>query len=170
MMNNMTNSEKISYICDFLEKNEITYSMIEHASVSSIEECRSIEKEIGGEICKNLLLRNTPGSVYYLLSMKGEKAFVTKDVSRKLESSRLSFVSVDEMKSLTDTTPGSLGIMSLLFDKEKKISFAIDKDLLKNQFFCCHAGINTCTLKIKTSDVTEKLLPLLGIKAHIIEI
>lgn len=166
----MTNTEKINYICNFLEENGIGYSKLEHSAVSSIEECRAIEKDIGGEICKNLLLRNTPGTAYYLLSMKGDKPFVTKEVSKKLGSSRLSFVSADEMLALTDTTPGSLGIMSLLFDNDKKIAFAADKDLLENEFFCCHAGINTCTLKTKTTDVFEKFLPLLGIEVNVIEI
>ena len=56
----------------------------------------------------------------------------TKDISKKLGVSRLSFVSADEMMTLVDTAPGSLGIFSLLFDKEKKIRFAADSDLLKN--------------------------------------
>ncbi len=169
-MMNMTNSKKINYICKFLEDNGIGYSKLEHSTVSSIEECRKIEKDIGGEICKNLLLRNTPGTAYYLLSMKGDKPFVTKEVSKKLGSSRLSFVSADEMMSLTNTSPGSLGIMSLLFDKEKKIRFAADRDLLENRFFCCHAGINVCTLRLETSDVFEKLLPLLGVEVDVIDI
>lgn len=161
---------KTDNICNFLKENKIDFEKFCHESVSSIEECRKIEEIIGAEICKNLLLRNTPGTEYFLLSMKGDKAFVTKDVSKKLGVSRLSFVSPEEMEALVDTTPGSLGIMSLLFDKDKKIRFAADKDLLKNEFFCCHAGINTCTLKIKTADVFEKILPLIGIETTFIEI
>ena len=160
----------IEIICGFLDENGIEYEKFNHNSVSSIEECRQIESLVGGEICKNLLLRNTPGTTYFLLSMKGEKAFVTKDISKKLASSRLSFVSAEEMQSLVSTAPGSLGIMSLIFDKDKKIRFAVDKDLLENEFFCCHAGINICTLKIKTNDIFEKLLPLIGVEANIIEI
>lgn len=166
----MNNTEKIGIICRFLEENGIEYEKFEHEQVSSIEECRTIENTVGGEICKNLLLRNTPGTAYFLLSMKGEKPFVTKDVSKKLGSSRLSFVSEEEMLRMTDTTHGSLGIMSLLYDKENKIEFAVDKDLLLNKFFCCHAGINTCTLKIRTEDVLQKLLPALKKDVTIIEI
>lgn len=161
---------KSDFICSFLTENKIDFEKFSHETVSSIEECRKIEDIIGAEICKNLLLRNTPGTVYYLLSMKGDKAFVTRDISKKLGVSRLSFVSAEEMEKLVDTTPGSLGIMSLLFDKDKKIRFAADKDLIENEFFCCHAGINNCTLKIRTKDVFEKLLPLIGVNAEIIEI
>lgn len=166
----MNNAEKITYICNYLDKLGITYEKYEHDAVSSIEECRRIEEITGSEICKNLLLRNTPGTVYYLLSMKGDKAFVTKDVSKKLGSSRLSFVSAEEMERLVDTAPGSLGVMSLLFDKDKRVMFAADKDLLCNEFFCCHAGINTCTLKIRTDDVLKKFLNSLSIEPNIIQI
>ena len=166
----MNNEEKIAYICGFLEENGISFNNVNHSPVSSIDECKSVESILGGEICKNLLLRNTPGTAYYLLSMKGDKPFVTKEVSKKLGSSRLSFVSAEEMMNLTDTAPGSLGVMSLLFDKDKKIRFALDKDLLENEFFCFHAGVNTCTVRIPTEALTNQLLPLLGIEADIIEI
>lgn len=162
--------DKIYTVCNFLTENKINFEKVCHKPVSSIEECKKIEEIIGAEICKNLLLRNTPGTAYYLLSMKGDKTFVTKDISKKLGVSRLSFVSAEEMETLINTAPGSLGIMSLLFDNENKIRFAADKDLLENEFFCCHAGINTCTLKIRTDDVFGKLLPVMGIKAEFIEI
>ena len=161
---------KIDYICNFLNENKINFEKLTHEPVSSIDECRRIEEIIGAEICKNLLLRNTPGTAYFLLSMKGDKAFVTKDISKKLGVSRLSFVSAEEMQTLVDTAPGSLGIFSLLFDKNKTVNFAADKDLLENEFFCCHAGINTCTLKIRTKDVFERILPLAGIEAIFIEV
>ena len=162
--------DKIETICSFLNENNIEFEKVCHEPVSSIEECHKIEETIDAEICKNLLLRNTPGTAYFLLSMKGDKAFVTKDISKKLNVSRLSFVCAEEMRELVDTAPGSLGIFSLLFDKNKKIRFAADKDLLENEFFCCHAGINTCTLKIKTKDVFEKVMPVLDVEANLIEV
>lgn len=162
--------DKISYICNFLTENKISFEKFTHEPVSSIDECRKVEKITGAEICKNLLLRNTPGTAYFLLSMKGDKAFVTKEISKKLGVSRLSFVSAEEMETLVDTVPGSLGIFGLLFDKNKTVKFAADRDLLDNEFFCCHAGVNTCTLKIKTCDVFDKILPLTGVEINIIEL
>jgi Ala-tRNA(Pro) deacylase len=148
--------DNIGIICSFLDENEIEYEKFNHESVSSIEECKQIESTVGGEICKNLLLRNTPGTAYFLLSMKGEKAFVTKDVSKKLGSSRLSFVSAEEMQALVNTLPGSLGIMSLIFDKEKKISFAVDKALLENEFFL-GTGIKILPFSSVTQDGKAQL-------------
>lgn len=157
-------------VCRFLDGIGIEYSKTEHQPAFTIEECKEIEKIIGGEICKNLLLTNTPKSVYYLLLMKGDKAFVTKDVSKKLGTSRLSFASGEEMKNLLCTNPGSLSITSLIFDKEKKVKLAVDSDLLKNEYFCCHPSDNSATLKFKTADVFEKLLKELKIEAETIAI
>lgn len=157
-------------VCRFLDGIGVEYSKTEHSPAFTIEECREVEKIIGGEICKNLLLTNTPKSVYYLLLMKGDKAFVTKDVSKKLGSSRLSFASGEEMKTLLSTNPGSLSITSLIFDSEKKIKLAVDSDLLKNEYFCCHPSDNSATLKLKTDDVFNKLLKALEVEAQVIEV
>lgn len=157
-------------VCRYLDGIGIEYSKTEHPPAFTIAECKEIEKIIGGEICKNLLLTNTPKSVYFLLLMKGDKAFVTKDVSKKLGSSRLSFASGEEMKNLLCTQPGSLSITSLIFDKEKKVKLAVDSDLLKNEYLCCHPSDNSATLKIKTDEIFNKLLTALEIEAQIIDI
>lgn len=157
-------------VCSYLDSIGIDYEKTEHSPAFTIEECKEIEKIIGAEICKNLLLTNTPKSVYFLLLMKGDKPFVTKDVSKKLGSSRLSFASADEMKNLLSTNPGSLSITSLIFDKEKKVRLAVDSDLLKNEYFCCHPSDNSATLKIRTEDVFSVFTEYLQKETVIIEI
>lgn len=154
----------------YLDGLGIEYLKTEHSPAFTIEECKEIEKIIGGEICKNLLLTNTPKNVYFLLLMKGDKAFVTKDVSKKLGTSRLSFASGEEMETLLCTVPGSLSITSLIFDKEKKVRLAVDSELLKNEYFCCHPSDNSATLKLKTDDIFGKFLNALETEAEIIDI
>lgn len=167
-MNNM--SEKASAVCSFLEKLGIEFSVVVHLPVFSIEECEKIEEIIGGEICKNLFLQTSSRSVHYILMIKGGKRFVTKDVSKKLGTSRLSFASGEEMERLLNTSSGSLSVTSLIFDKSKSVSLAIDADVLKNEFICCHPSDNSATLKIRTADILNVLLPELKIEPQIIEI
>ncbi len=157
-------------VCSYLDGIGISYKKTEHSPAFTIEECKEIEKIIGAEICKNLLLTNTPKNVYFLLLMKSDKPFVTKDVSKKLGSSRLSFASADEMKNLLSTNPGSLSITSLIFDKEKKVRLAVDSDLLKNEYFCCHPSDNSATLKIRTEEVFGTFTQSLQTEATIIDI
>lgn len=166
----MTLSSVASYICDYLKNLGIEFSVISHDAAETLEKCAEIEKIIGGKICKNLFLQTTTGSVHYLLMMSSKKKFVTKEVSKLLDSSRLSFASGEKMEEMLGTSSGSLSITSLVFDKEKKVKLAIDRDVISEEYICCHPCDCTATLKIKTSDVTDILIPSLGVAPIIIDI
>lgn len=163
-------SAKALQVCNYLDESGTAYSVITHSPAFTLEECHKINEMIDGTICKNLLLKTDSGKVIVLLLIKDGKRFVTKDVSKKLGCSRLSFASGEYMEALLNTSPGSLSITSLIFDTEKKVSLAIDSDVINEEYICCHPSDNTATLKIKSADVLEKLLPSLGIKPTIIDI
>lgn len=166
----MNLSEKAAEVCGFLKKNGIEYEIVTHSPVFTLEECQAVNGMLNGVICKNLLLKTDSGKVIYLLMIKDDKRFVTKDVSKKLGCSRLSFASGEYMETLLNTTPGSLSITSLIFDKDKKVMLAIDSDVLNEEYICCHPSDNTATMKMKTEDVLQKLIPALGVEPKIIEI
>ena len=116
------------------------------------------------------MLKTDSGKITYLLLIRDDKRFVTKEISKKLGCSRLSFASAEYMKNLLNTEPGSLSITSLFFDKEDRVLLAIDSDVIKEEYVCCHPSDNTATLKIRTEDILEKLIPLLNKEPKIIEI
>lgn len=165
-----TLSEKASCVCNKLKELGIGFDTVTHEAAETLEKCAEIEKLINGRICKNLFLQTTSGNIRFLLMMSSEKKFVTKEVSKALGTSRLSFASGDKMEELLCTSPGSLSITSLFFDKDKKVSLAIDSDILKEEYICCHPCDCTATLRIKTSDVTDIIIPSLGITPIVIEI
>ncbi len=166
----MNLSENASQVCEYIEKIGIEYDIVTHEPVFSLEECQRINGLINGVICKNLLLKTDSGKIFYLFMIKDNKRFVTKDVSKKLGCSRLSFASEKYMEDMLNTCAGSLSVTSLIFDKEKKVSLAIDSDVLKEEFICCHPSDNTATLKIKTEEILNVFLPSLGIEPKIIEV
>ena len=94
--------------------------------------------------------------------MPGDKVFKTKDFSKLVGTSRLSFASSEDLAEILDLTPGSVSIMGLINDKEKRVHLAIDKDVLIPDFIGCHPCINTSSLKIKKADLLEKYLPAVG--------
>ena len=163
-------SEKATEVCAFLRNLNIPFEAVTHPPVFTLEECQKINELLNGIICKNLLLKTDSGKVIYLLLIKDDKRFVTKEVSKKLGCSRLSFASDEYMENILNTFPGSLSITSLIFDKDKKVSLAIDSDVIKEEFICCHPSDNTSTLKIKTRDILEVFLPALEITPQIIDI
>lgn len=163
-------SQKAEEVCSFLKKLNINYEIVTHSPAFTLEECEKISKIINGIICKNLLLKNDSGKSIYLLMMSPDKRFVTKDVSKKLGSSRLSFASGEYMEALLNTSPGSLSITSLIFNKDKTVSLAIERSILEKDYICCHPSDNTATLKIRTADVLDIFIPSLGITPQIIDI
>ena len=60
---------------------------------------------------------------------------------------------------MLDVTPGSVSIMGVMNDKNCEVSLYIDKDVLKPDYIGCHPCINTSSIRMKTTDVTEKFLP-----------
>ena len=152
--------ERMTY--EALEKLGIDFYRADHEAAATIEDCKAVEEVLGSEICKNLLLCNRQETVFYLLLMPGNKPFKTKDISKQINSARLSFASAEKMIELVNITPGSLSVTGLIFDRENKVNLIIDNDLLNYEYLCCHPCINTSTLKIKLSDIIEKFIPSTG--------
>ncbi len=149
-------------VYDLLENLGIDFQRVDHESAMTMEICAGIETVLGGPICKNLLLCNRQCTAFYLLLMPGEKNFRTSVLSKEIGSSRLSFASGEYMEQLLDITPGSLSVLGLMNDGERKVQLLIDRDILKEEFFGCHPCINTSTLRFTTRQLLEVLIPALG--------
>ena len=155
---------------DLLDSLGIEYDRIDHEPAMTMEVCEEIDRALGATICKNLFLCNRQQTDFYLLMMPGDKSFKTKDLSAQIGSSRLSFGTPDYMEQLVDITPGSLSILGLMNDKEGRVRLLIDKDVLSGEYIGCHPCINTSSLRIKTSDMVEKLIPALKHAPTLVEL
>ena len=74
------------------------------------------------------------------------------------------------MENLLGVVPGSATVMSLVKDKENKVKVIIDEEVAKEEYFSCNTGANTRHIKIKTSDLIEKILPELNHEPTIISL
>ena len=155
---------------DLLDSLGIEYDRIDHEPAMTMEICEEIDRVLGATICKNLFLCNRQQTDFYLLMMPGDKPFKTKDLSAQIGSSRLSFGTPDYMEQLVDITPGSLSILGLMNDKEDRVRLLIDKDVLSGEYIGCHPCINTSSLRMKTSDMVEKLIPALKHAPTLVEL
>ena len=149
-------------VYDFLDGLELQYQRIDHEAAMTMEACAAIDEALEATICKNLLLCNRQCTQFYLLLMPGDKVFKTKELSAQIGSSRLSFASGEAMEQLLDITPGSLSVLGLMNDKENRVTLLIDEDVLGGEFFGCHPCINTSSLRLRTRDLTEKIIPAMG--------
>jgi len=154
--------EKERRVYDLLDALGISYHRVDHAPAMTMEACAAVDGVLGAAMCKNLLLCNRQCTDFYLLLTPGDKIFKTKDLSHQIGSSRLSFADGAYMEQFLDITPGSLSILGLMNDREKRVRLLIDRDVLEAEFVCCHPCINTSSLRISTKDLTEILIPALG--------
>jgi Ala-tRNA(Pro) deacylase len=127
-----------------------------------MEACAEIDKALGATICKNLFLCNRPKTSFYLLMMCADKHFATRSVSDQVGSSRLGFADEEYLEKFLDITPGSVSVLGLMNDKENRVQLLMDEDILAGEYFGCHPCINTTSLRIKTKDLIEKILPAMG--------
>lgn len=155
---------------ELLQKLEIPFTGIDHEVAMTMEDLQEVENVLDVKVSKNLLLCNTQKTKFYMLVMPGDKKFLTKNLSKQINSSRLSFADGTYMEQFLNITPGSLSIFGLMNDKDKNVQLVIDKDVLEHEYFGCHPCINTSTLKIKTSHIMNIFLPLTNHEPIIVEL
>ena len=139
---------------DLLDSLGIAYARADHDTLPTMEACQEVGNLLGIEI------RNTQKTAFYLLILPGRKKFKTAALSKQIGSARLSFAEPEFMEQYLNITPGSVSVLGLMNDPENKVRLLIDKDILKNHpYFGCHPCINTSSLKFRTEDLLNKILP-----------
>ena len=153
-----------------LDKLQISYARVDHEHADTIEACEAVEQVLGEKICKNLFLCNRQKTSFYLLCMPPHKAFHTKDLSHQIGSARLSFAPEEQLWELLHCTPGSATILGLMNDDENRVQLLIDKETYEAEYFSCHPCLCTSTIKLKTSDVKNMLLPKVHHEPIVVEL
>ena len=146
-------------VYDFLDSLGIEYFRTDHEEANTMEVCNEIDKVLGTLICKNLFLCNRQKTDFYLLMMPGDKLFKTKDITKQLGCSRLSFADSEAMLEYLDIKPGAVSIMGLMNDKDNKVRLVMDRAVVEEDTIGCHPCVSTSSLKIRTDDILNVCLP-----------
>lgn len=144
---------------DLLDRLGVAYERVDHEPAMTMEVCQAIDEVLQATICKNLFLCNRQETAFYLLMMPDDKPFRTKDLSAQIGSARLSFAKPEYMKQFLDITPGSVSVMGLMNDKEKRVQLLIDEDVLNSEYVGCHPCINTSSIRLLTKDLVDEVIP-----------
>ena len=154
---------------DVLAALGVSYELLEHAPVHTMEDCKAAEEALGGVMPKNLFLTPRNHASHHLLIARADAPFRTARISRQLGVSRLSFATAEELMEMLRTLPGAISPMGLLFDGEKKVRLAIDRALRGEERLLFHPCVNTATLAVSGADFFERLLPALGHEAAYVD-
>lgn len=150
-------------IFELLSRLGIGYEKLEHSPIITMKEGSEIAYKLGSTSCKNLFLCNKRQE-YFMLMLPADKKLSAKNVARQIGSPHLSFASAEDMERLLHTYPGAVSVLSLIYDKEKRVQLLIDKGLMNVTYIGCHPCTNTCSLKIKMEDILTVWLPATGLK------
>ena len=74
------------------------------------------------------------------------------------------------MEQFLDITPGSVSVLGLMNDHDNRVQLLIDEDVLKGEFFGCHPCINTSSLRLRTADLMEKIIPAMHHEPRIVSL
>ena len=157
-------------VYNFLDELGIFYQRIDHEPAMTMEICAQIDKVLDATICKNLLLCNRQKTDFYLLMMPGDKVFKTKELSGQIGSSRLSFADPCFMEQFLDITPGSVSVMGLMNDRDMRVRLLMDEDVAQGEYIGFHPCINTSSLRLRTKDLMEKIIPAMGHEPTIVNL
>ena len=144
---------------DLLDRLGVEYDRVDHAPATTMEDCKEVDEILESMVCKNLFLCNRQETAFYLLMIPDTKVFHTKDLSAQIGSARLSFAKPEYMEKFLDITHGSVSVLGLMNDKEHQVKLLIDEEVLDSEYFGCHPCINTSSLRMRTADLIEKVLP-----------
>ena len=141
-------------VYDLLDSLGIAYERADHPAAETMEACEAVDRVLApAVICKNLFLCNRQQTKFYLLMIREDKKFHTKEISSQINSARLSFAGPEKMAEYLDITPGSVSIMGLANDTENHVQLLVDEDVLAAEYVGCHPCINTSSLRLRTADV-----------------
>lgn len=157
-------------VYDLLDSLGIQYFRTDHGPADTMEACHEIDAVLETLVCKNLFLCNRQQTQFYLLMMPGDKPFKTKDLSKQIDSARLSFASPEYMEEFLHIRPGSVSIMGLMNDTENRVQLLVDKPVIESVDLGCHPCVNTSSLKMRTKDVFEKFLPAVHHEAIVVDL
>ncbi len=154
----------------FLTELGVPFARADHPAANTMADCQAVDAALGVEMCKNLFLCNQQKTQFYLLLIRGEKAFKTKDISHQLGVSRLSFGDAEHMEALLHIRPGAVSPMGLLFESAKGVRLLMDRALLAQPFLGCHPCVNTSSIRLAMSDFLERFLPAVGHEVTYVDI
>lgn len=137
---------------------KIPFERVDTDEVITMDDCAAINEKLNMKMVKTLFLCNKQQTDFYLFITVGNKPFRSKDFSKILNVTRVSFAPSELMETMLGTKIGAATIFSALLQTASNVKIVIDKEVSSEEFYGCSDGTTTGYMKIKTDDVIHKVL------------
>lgn len=140
-------------IYEVLNKLGITYQEVTHQAIFTVADALTLNLPIKGVGCKNLFLKSNLDN-YYLYLLNASKRADIKELEKFLGVKKLHFASITELNQILGNTQGSVSVLGIINDSNKKVTVIIDQNLI-NKVLLVHPDTNTKTIAIKYQDIIK---------------
>ena len=144
-------------VLEHLNQMGISYELEEHEAVYTIDEMDSLGICRGGEVVKNLFLRDAKGKRHFLVMIQKDKSADLKRLRGELDSTALSFGSQERLLKYLGLEKGAVTPFGVLNDPAGAVEVAIDRDLFGNPRLGVHPNENTATVWIGYENLKKAL-------------
>jgi Ala-tRNA(Pro) deacylase len=145
----------------------IDHATTDHAAVFRVGEGEGIKDAIPGAHTKNLFLKDAKGRLW-LVSARDDTAIDLKRLHTVIGSARLSFGSAGLMEETLGVVPGSVTAFALINDRDRRVSFVLDRALAQAQQVNFHPLTNTATTTVSQAGF-RRFLETLGVAPLVVD-
>lgn len=151
-----------------LEAFGIDYLRVENEPAVTMDDCKAIDRAFGEKTIKTVFLTNRQRTKFYLLSMPGNKPFVTRLFGAAMLIPRVSFADEETLKAILGTPHGAATPLSVIHDRDGKVEMAIDVELLDREKIVIPDGTLHGYICLQLAELIDKYLDGTGHKPHLI--
>ena len=154
-------------IVKMLDDRKISYEIVEHKAVFTIDEMLECELPHPEQIAKNLFIRDDKKRKYYLITCLEDKKINLKEFRKEHDTRPLTFASEDDLMDKMGLIRGAVTPLGVLANEDKDVIVFMDKDY-ENKIMGIHPCDNTATVYVSCRDVS-KLIKEHGNELHFVK-
>lgn len=139
-----------------LDTLEIPYDNLEHPSVFTVEEARTLRGQIPGAHSKNLFLRDKKEQ-HWLVSCLSHRTVDLFWLSDHLGTKRLTFCSPRRLMGYLGITRGAVSPFAVLNDVQGMVNVALDEEMMERQPLNFHPLDNAMTTSVSAAGLLSFL-------------
>nr|PZN83293.1 MAG: DNA-binding protein [Pseudomonadota bacterium] len=141
---------------------------VEHEPVFTVAESEKLERDLPGGHTKNLFLKDAKGKLF-LVTAESHSQVNLKALPKILGCARLSFGKPELLMEVLGVPPGSVTPFALINDRDRQVTFVLDKRLMAYDTINCHPLENTATTNIARDDLL-RFIRACGHEPHIVDL
>ena len=133
-----------------LDELGIATTTAEHPPVFTVEEAKALRGQIAGSHIKNLFLKDKRDQLWLVVCLE-DRDIELKTLPTLIGSARLSFARPDLLREVLGVEPGSVTPFALINDTARRVTVALDAEMMQADRLNCHPLHNRATTTISTA-------------------